>query len=57
VNRYGKKRECQPPDFDLLSSFLLEIGDRLGPVTVHVDERGYNKNKYEQEYRGYSNQD
>jgi len=37
--------------------FSLEIGDRLGPVTVHVDERGYNKNKYEQEHRGYSNQD
>jgi hypothetical protein len=36
---------------------MREIGDRLGPVTVHVDERGYNKNKYDQEYRGYSNQD
>jgi len=41
VNRYRKKRECRLPDFDLRSSFLLEIGDRLGPVTVHVDERGY----------------
>jgi hypothetical protein len=27
VNRYRKKRECRPSDFNLLSGFLLEIGD------------------------------
>ena len=27
VNRYREKRECQPSDFNLLSSFLLEIGN------------------------------
>ena len=37
VNRYRKKRECQSPDFDLLSSFLLQIGDYLRPVAIHVN--------------------
>ena len=57
MNRYRKKHECQSPDFDLLSSFLLEIGDHLGPVAIHVNKSGYNENKREQEYRGDSNDD
>ena len=57
VNRYWKKRECQPSDFDLLSSCFLEIGDHLGPVAIRVNESGYNENKREQEYRGDSNND
>ena len=44
VNRYRKKSECQSPDFDLLSSFLLEIGNHLGPVAIHPDKCGSNKN-------------
>ena len=44
-------------DFDLLSSFFLEIGDDLGPVAIHVTEDGYNENKREQEYRGDSHND
>jgi hypothetical protein len=47
VNRYRKKRECQPPDFNLLSSFLLEIGNQLGPVAIHVNESGYNEDERE----------
>jgi hypothetical protein len=47
VNRYRKKRECQPSDFDLLSSFLLEIRDHLGPVAIHVNETGYNEDERE----------
>jgi hypothetical protein len=57
VNRYRKKRKCQSPDFDLLSRFLLEIGDHLGPVAIHFNECGYDKNEREQEYRGDSNRD
>jgi hypothetical protein len=57
VNRHREKRECQPSDFDLLSSFFLEIGDYLGPVAIDVNECGYNENKREQEYRGDSNND
>ena len=52
VNRYRKKSEYQPSDFDLLPGFFLEIGDHLGPVVIHVNEGGYNENKREQEYRG-----
>jgi hypothetical protein len=57
VNRYRKKRECQLSDFDLLSSFFLEIGDHLRPVAIHVNEGGYNEKKREQEYRGDSHND
>src|SRR5689334_16089105 len=57
VNRYRKKRECQPADFDLLSSFFLEIRDHLGPVAIHVNESGYNENEREQEYRSDSHND
>jgi hypothetical protein len=57
VYRYRKKRKCQLSDFDLLSSFFLEIGDDLGPVAIHVNEDGYNENKREQEYRGDSHND
>src|SRR5580704_11858061 len=57
VNRYRKKRECQPSDFDLLSSFFLEIGNHLGPVAIHVNEGGYNENEHEQEYGGDSHND
>ncbi len=44
VNRYGKERECQPSDFDLLPGFFLEIGNHLGPIAIHVYERGHNEN-------------
>jgi hypothetical protein len=57
VNRYREKRQCQLPDFDLLSSFFLEIGDHLGPVVIHVNETRYNENKREQEYGGDSQND
>ena len=57
VDRYRKKRECQPSDFDLLSSFFLEIRDYLGPVAIDVNESGYDKNKSEQKYRGDSHND
>jgi len=49
VNGYWKKRECQSPDFDLLSSFLLEIGDHLGPVAIHSDKGGSKENNRKQE--------
>src|ERR1700757_2053182 len=57
VNRHGEKCECQPPDFDLLPSFLLEIGDNPGPVAVYVNENRYNKYKREHEYSGNSTHD
>jgi hypothetical protein len=47
VDRYRKKRECQPSDFDLLSGFFLEIRDCLRPVTVHVKETGYSEGESE----------
>jgi hypothetical protein len=47
VKREGEKRECQPSNFDLLSSFFLEIRDNLGPVAVHVKERRYNEDERE----------
>jgi hypothetical protein len=57
VNGYRKKREGQPPDFDPLSSFFLEIRDHLGPVAIDVDESGCNENQREQEYRSDSPND
>jgi hypothetical protein len=57
VNRYGKKRECQPSDFDLLPGLFLEIRDHLGPVAIHVNERGHNENERDQNYRGDSHRD
>ena len=54
VNRERKKRECQPSDFNLLSSFFLEIRDYLGPVAIHVNESRYNEDEREQEYRSDS---
>ncbi len=64
MNRQRKKRECQPSDFNLLSSFFLEIGDDLGPIAIHVYQSrynvyqsGYNENEREQEYRGDSHND
>jgi len=57
VNGYGKKRECQPSDFDLLSSFLLEIRDHLGSVAIHINESGYSEDEREQEYRSDSHND
>jgi hypothetical protein len=57
VNRQREKRECQPPDFNLLSSFFLEIGDDVGPVAIHVHQSGYNENEREQDYRSDSHND
>src|ERR1700730_10925325 len=57
VNRYRKKRECQPSNFDLLSSFFLEIGDHVGPVAIHANESRCNENNCEQEYRDDSQND
>jgi hypothetical protein len=57
MNRYGKKREAKSPDFYLLASFLLEIGDHLGPVPIHSEKGRYDENKREQEYRDDSNRD
>src|SRR4029077_6839665 len=54
VNRYREKCNCQPPDFNLLSSFLLEIGNQLGSVAIHVNESGYDEDECEQKYRGDS---
>jgi hypothetical protein len=54
VNRYREKRECQPPDFYLLSRFLLEVGNHLRPVAIHPDENGHDENEGEQESRGDS---
>ena len=49
VNRYREQGECQSPDFDLLSSFLLQIGDYLRPVAIHFNECGSKENKHQQE--------
>jgi hypothetical protein len=57
VNRQREKRECQPSDFNLLSSFFLEIGDDVGPVAIHVNQGGYNENEREQQYRSDSRND
>jgi hypothetical protein len=57
VNRHGKKRECQPSDFDLLPGFFLEIGNHLGPIAIHVNESGHNENKRDRNYRGDANHD
>ncbi len=38
MNRHGEKCECQPSDFNLLSSLLLEIRDNPRPVAVYVNE-------------------
>jgi len=57
VNRQREKRECQPSDFNLLSSSFLEIGDDVGPVAIHVNQSGYNENEREQEYRSDSHND
>src|ERR1700730_3560417 len=54
VNRYGKKCECQAPDFNLLTSFFLEVGDHPRSIAIHVQERGYNENEREQKYCGDS---
>src|SRR5580704_7898178 len=48
VNGEWKKGERQSPDFDLFSSFLLKKGDHLGPVAIHSNKRGSEKNKREQ---------
>jgi len=45
MNRYRKKRECEPFDFDVLSSFFLEIRDHLGPVAININESGYNEDE------------
>jgi hypothetical protein len=47
----------EPPDFNLVSGFPLEIGDHLGPVPIRVDESGYYENQRDQEYAGDSNRD
>jgi hypothetical protein len=57
VNRQREKRERQPSDFNLLSSFFLEIGDDMGPVAIHVHQSGYNENEREQDYRSDSHND
>ena len=48
VNRYRKKRECQPSDFDLLPGSFLKKGDHLRPIAIYVNEGGNNENKPEQ---------
>jgi hypothetical protein len=57
MNRDREKGECQPSDFDLLSSFFLKIGNDPGPVTIDVDERGNDKNKREEKRCGDSADD
>jgi hypothetical protein len=57
VNRQRKKGECQSPDFNLLSGFLLKIGDQLGPVAIHFKKGGSYENKRDHKYRGNSNYD
>jgi hypothetical protein len=57
VDRQREKRECQPSDFNLLSSFFLKIGDDAGPVSIHVHQSGHNENEREQEYRSDSHND
>lgn len=54
VKSERKKRECQPSDFDLLSSLFLEIRDHLGAVPIRSNESGDNENEREQEYRSDS---
>src|SRR3981081_1633584 len=50
LNGKRKEGEGEPSDLDLLSRFLLEIGDYLAAVTIHVDESWYGKKQCCQEY-------
>src|ERR1700675_2462406 len=45
VNGHWRKCQSESPDFELHSSFFLEVGDHLWPVAIHINECGANKNK------------
>src|SRR3979411_3054599 len=52
LNEKGKEVEREPSDLDLLSRFLLEIGDCLAAIAIHVDESWYGKKECCHEYGG-----
>jgi hypothetical protein len=53
-NGKWKEGEIEALDFDLLSRFLLEVGDYLGAIAIYFDESGYGKKYCDQEYGGYN---
>jgi len=48
----GKRKEREPEAsyFDLLSRFLLEVGDYLGAVAIDLDESWYGEKQCDEKY-------